>query len=237
MTTRWPGLFCASAATERETGSMNRRIVRIATALLWITFASGCDALGTGPSTGHVAEYNRAPASNVVADDQYVVILASDSSDVAAEAGQLVSQSGGELLILYEGAVRGFAARIPDRGFDRLRSDPRVVRIYQDLWLAFSSAGGGTQQMDKNGDPWGLDRIDQAAHPLNREYVYSSTGSGVTVYVVDSGIDASHPDFGGRADESAAHALSNRVRPRRAWTRNRRRQHRCWSNLWCSQGR
>ena len=46
---------------------------------------------------------------------------------------------------------------------------------------------------------WGLDRIDQAALPLNSNFVYSSTGAGVNVYVLDSGINPTHQDFGGRA--------------------------------------
>jgi subtilisin family serine protease len=47
--------------------------------------------------------------------------------------------------------------------------------------------------------PYGLDRIDQRALPLNSTYTYGATGSGVTAYVVDTGIRLSHRDFGGRA--------------------------------------
>ena len=54
------------------------------------------------------------------------------------------------------------------------------------------------------GVPWGLDRLDQRT-PISsvagdRSYTYSpgSTGQGVTVYVVDSGVQADHIDFNGR---------------------------------------
>jgi subtilisin family serine protease len=46
---------------------------------------------------------------------------------------------------------------------------------------------------------WGLDRIDQRTLPLDRVYHYSAGAENVTAYVVDSGVRATHQDFGGRA--------------------------------------
>jgi len=46
---------------------------------------------------------------------------------------------------------------------------------------------------------WGLDRLDQRDLPLNATYSYDKTGSGVTAYIIDTGIRLSHNDFGGRA--------------------------------------
>src|SRR5687767_12780481 len=50
-----------------------------------------------------------------------------------------------------------------------------------------------------NPPSWGLDRIDQRSLPLNKQYVYNSTGLGVRAYVIDTGIYTSHTSFGGRA--------------------------------------
>lgn len=57
-----------------------------------------------------------------------------------------------------------------------------------------AAAAGGVQP-----DPpsWGLDRIDQRAG-LDHAYHYATDASGVTIYVIDSGVDAKHPDFQGR---------------------------------------
>lgn len=46
---------------------------------------------------------------------------------------------------------------------------------------------------------WGLDRIDQrTVVTSSRSYNFSETGSGVTAYVLDSGVNASHPEFESR---------------------------------------
>jgi subtilisin family serine protease len=49
---------------------------------------------------------------------------------------------------------------------------------------------------------WGLDRLDSTIsnRPLDSSYTFDSTGKNVNVYVVDSGIDAGHGEFGGRAE-------------------------------------
>ena len=44
----------------------------------------------------------------------------------------------------------------------------------------------------------GIDRIDQRGNNLDRQYFYERTGMGVSVYVVDTGINVKHNDFGGR---------------------------------------
>jgi subtilisin family serine protease len=45
---------------------------------------------------------------------------------------------------------------------------------------------------------WGLDRIDQRALPLSGTYTSSSSGAGVSAYVIDSGVLSAHAEFTGR---------------------------------------
>ncbi len=56
-----------------------------------------------------------------------------------------------------------------------------------------------TADATQTNPPWGLDRIDQRNRPLNGTYTYNWTGSGVRVYVIDTGIRTAHTQFGGRA--------------------------------------
>jgi oryzin len=55
----------------------------------------------------------------------------------------------------------------------------------------------------QTGATWGLGRISHRAQDTTT-YIYDSTaGSGVTVYVVDTGVYAAHSQFGGRASMGA----------------------------------
>ena len=52
----------------------------------------------------------------------------------------------------------------------------------------------------QNDPTWGLDRIDQKSNELNKKYYHPvSRGADVDVYVVDTGIDVTHPEFESRA--------------------------------------
>jgi hypothetical protein len=44
--------------------------------------------------------------------------------------------------------------------------------------------------------PWHLDRIDQRSLPLDGKFKATTTGVGVNVYIISSGVMADHEEFG-----------------------------------------
>lgn len=91
-----------------------------------------------------------------------------------------------DLASVFPGAI----AKLTASGADALRAAPGIASVERDAPVALVA----TQATP----PWGLDRADQRALPLSGSYTYPGTGSGVTAYVVDTGILATHADFGGR---------------------------------------
>lgn len=97
---------------------------------------------------------------------------------------------------VWRRAVNGFVATLSSAELAALNSDPDVLSIEPD---AIVHATG-----EQGNPPWGLDRIDQRAPAPDHVYSYGSTGAGVTVYVVDTGIRTTHTEFTGRIAEGAA---------------------------------
>ena len=57
---------------------------------------------------------------------------------------------------------------------------------------------------------WGLDRIDQrTVVTSSMSYDFSEDGGGVTAYILDSGANATHPEFGGRVVEGWSYRASS----------------------------
>jgi subtilisin family serine protease len=95
---------------------------------------------------------------------------------------------------VYGAVLNGFSAKLTDKQAEKLRRHPSVLAVEPN----YETEMDATQIIGSTGQPWGIDRIDQRAG-LSRTYSYAGTGLGVTAYILDSGIDTTHPDFGTRA--------------------------------------
>ncbi|HEX6558921.1 MAG TPA: S8 family peptidase [Longimicrobiales bacterium] len=116
----------------------------------------------------------------------YIVVLkdGADPRSVAAITG--VSPR-----YVYEAVVNGFAGDLNFGQLTALQHNPNVDYIEPDQVF--------TVDATVTANSWGRDRVDQRALPLSGTYSYTTTASNVYAYVIDTGIQTSHPDFGGRA--------------------------------------
>jgi len=123
---------------------------------------------------------------------EYLVVFAQDHP-AAAAAEQAANAHGGVVLQTWSHAVNGaLIGSLNERGAQGIAKRPGV------LWVEENQVVTATATQS-NPPSWGLDRIDQRALPLDNSYTYNYDGTGVHMYVIDTGIRPTHVDFGGRA--------------------------------------
>ncbi|WP_457973938.1 S8 family serine peptidase [Arthrobacter sp. D1-17] len=110
-------------------------------------------------------------------------------TDVAAKARGLLARN---IAVgrTFTKALRGAVVSATPAQVAELKRSAEVAAVEIDAPVTISE----TQQPA----PWGLDRTDQRALPLSGSYTSATAGAAVTAYVVDTGVLASHADFGGR---------------------------------------
>jgi subtilisin family serine protease len=135
------------------------------------------------------APYYAKGANGIEGD--YIVVFNDAVADPHGRAAEKIAQHAAAARFVYGAALKGFAATLSPGAVAALRADPDVAYIEQD--------GIVTASTTQSGATWGLDRIDQRSRPLSGTYTYTRTGAGVTVYIIDTGIQTGHSQFGGRA--------------------------------------
>ncbi|MFC9271185.1 S8 family peptidase [Streptomyces zhihengii] len=141
-------------------------------------------AVAAAESPAPLVGVAQAPAAQEI-EGRYIVTLKAD----ADPAGLLKARSL-KARHVYEDVINGFAADLTPAQLTRLRGDARVASIEEDQRIVSTAT--------QYNAPWGLDRIDQRSG-RDGSYTYTRNGSGVTAYIIDTGIDTAHADFGGRA--------------------------------------
>jgi len=144
----------------------------------------------TGPDLEPALNLAPAQAGRPI-PDQYIVVFKDDVGDVEGTARRLAGAQGGRVGFVYQHAIKGFSVNLNAQAAAALGRNPNVAYVEQDQEVTLTAT--------QTGATWGLDRIDQRSLPLSTTYSYTSTGAGVTAYIIDTGILLGHTQFGGRA--------------------------------------
>ncbi len=147
--------------------------------------------------------------------NRYIVVL---NDDVAAddnprevrlervtEIANLHARSfAGKVDYIYETALKGYAIELPNEA-----AAVAISRLPQVQWVEedYSLQPLQTPVSPQQNPPWGLDVLDGSPFPLPSPptfppgtttgiYQFNGTGTGVNAYVIDSGINTAHTQFG-----------------------------------------
>jgi hypothetical protein len=129
-------------------------------------------------------------AQNTIPSQYIVVFKPGTARSVVQAAQSTVKELGGKVGFTYTSALIGFSVRLPASAVRALRANARVAYLEADQQ--------GSLDTIQLSPPSGLDRTSEHLLPLDNRYTYSQNGTGVHAYVIDSGIRATHTDFGGR---------------------------------------
>ncbi|XP_035688588.1 extracellular serine proteinase-like [Branchiostoma floridae] len=152
---------------------------------------------GFDPDRDRLRPVVTAKEDNMRVPGSYIVVLKDMSSreDIEAvvrgfraTAGRAGPAFENEVDVILDQVMTAFVARLSPSALRLMQAIPGVDFIEEDQIFEKQQAV-----------PWHLDRIDQKDLPVNGQFSATGDGSGVDVYVLDSGIRYSHEEFEGRA--------------------------------------
>ena len=125
---------------------------------------------------------------------QYIIKLRDDMPSFQAREAllqNLVETRRGRTRRVFAAVLNGGVVTLTEPQARALARLPMVDYVEEDALIWASEI--------QSPATWGIDRMDQQELPLSNSYGYTATGRGVTAYVIDTGIQVDHLEFGGRA--------------------------------------
>ncbi|KAG0091054.1 hypothetical protein BGZ92_001620, partial [Podila epicladia] len=149
---------------------------------------------------------NNAAGSTAVAGSYIVVLKDTNTVESFAPkfnevASRVHNARGGRRPRINQrfGTIPGFTVTGTRAAVTELLAMDEVAYIEQDAIVSIEAT-------QKSPPSWGLGRVSQRGALTNAQTSYkyaNSAGAGITAYVVDTGINTAHSDFGGRAKMGA----------------------------------
>jgi len=153
------------------------------------------------------------PGHGHIIADQYIVVV-----DPASDGAAVARRNGVNPTFVYASTIHGFAAGLSRAQLAQVQHDPAVLYVDPDGVAQASDkptpppsnlappngpnpppqGTGPSTTTTQSGATWGIDRIDQYSG-TSGTYNYTNNGTGVTAYVIDTGINTAHTQFGTRA--------------------------------------
>jgi subtilisin family serine protease len=134
---------------------------------------------------------------------EYVVIYHENTTlEAATSHWGFVKKMGVEMIHTYTigTTFKGFNAKISKDMLQTLQEDPMISEIHANAIAHTTQQKCHVRQDDA--PSWGLTRVSHAGAVdggMNNHYSHHEKGSGVNVYVLDTGVFVDHPDIRGRA--------------------------------------
>jgi subtilisin family serine protease len=167
--------------------------------LIFLAVITALTAATTGINSSHVLgkEQKLFTKENPI-PNRYIVVLNEQKvgPDIAAplvenDAQYLAAVYGGSVETVFSSALKGYVAEMSPEQAEALSHDDLVRFVEQDSAISIETS--------QSNAPWNLDRVDQRNLPWDTVYNYTASGIGVHAYIIDTGIRATHVEFGGRA--------------------------------------
>jgi subtilisin family serine protease len=175
-------------------GEPRDRLMRRIAGLGFAAAAAVVTAMGAAaPAAAAEGQVLYADSAEAIPNSYIVVFKDSVSAQgVDSQVQTSTARYGGQASYTFRAALHGYTAKMSAQEARRVAADPAVAFVEQDRVVH--------ALVDQPNPPsWGLDRVDQRDLPLNNLYSYTSDGTGVSAYVIDTGFRPTHQAIAGRA--------------------------------------
>lgn len=139
-------------------------------------------------------------ASSTLIPNRYLVKLQGRELSpkiIQAQARELTQAFDAQLHFVYDSAYQGFSAVMTEESSFALAELQQVAHVERDGYVEMYT-------IQNPAPSWGLDRLDERPLTLDSRWTYTSEGTGVNAYIIDSGVDGNHNDFAGRMGAGAS---------------------------------